>query len=159
MGRRVQIGDIVEIPSAKGFAYAQYTHTKPALGALIRVMPGFYATRPTDFDPIMAGKERFCIFLPLQQAVSRGIFQIVARAGVPRHAQGFPVLRGDGFTDREGRVHDWWIWDGDREWRVASLTPEQRGLSPREVWNDTLLIQRVEEEWTPEQEVARREAK
>ena len=155
----MQSGDVIEVPTARGLAYVQYTHKKPAWGVLIRVLPGFYVTRPSDFERVVAQKERFFVFFPLQQAVSRGIFKVVAHASVPKDAQSFPVLRGDGFTDREGRVHNWWIWDGQREWRVDSLTDEQRRLSPREVWNDTLLIQRIEEEWVPEQEVALREAK
>jgi hypothetical protein len=49
-----------------------------------------------------------------------------------------------------GKVKVWWLWDGEREWQVGELTEEQRGLSFREVWNDTLLIERIESGWTPE---------
>jgi len=45
MPRRVKIGDIIEIPTSKGLAYAQYTHNhkqRPHFGALIRVLDGLF---------------------------------------------------------------------------------------------------------------------
>jgi hypothetical protein len=46
-------------------------------------------------------------------------------------------------------VHDWWLWDGTKQWRIGRLAAEQRKLPVAGVWNDTLLVQRVEEEWLP----------
>jgi hypothetical protein len=42
--KRPRIGDVVEISTPRGLAYAQFTHkhvTPPKFGALIRVAPGF----------------------------------------------------------------------------------------------------------------------
>ena len=52
-------------------------------------------------------------------------------------------------TDK-GEHMDWWIWDGERQSRIEKLTPEQRKLPIRSIWNDTLLVRRFENEWTPE---------
>jgi hypothetical protein len=150
MGKRVKEGDIIEIPTAKGLAYAQYALKNREWGALLRVLPGFHQTRPADFAPLVAQPERFVTFFPLQAAVSRKIFAVVAHADVPARAQVFPLFRAAGFIDRDGKVQDWWLWDGEREWRVGQLTDELRRLPLRSIFNDTLLITRIEEGWTPE---------
>ena len=141
---------MIEIPTARGLAYAQYALKKEQWGALLRVLPGFHQTRPEDFSAIVGRKERFVTFFPLQAAVSRNIFEVVARLEVPEAARTFPLFRAAGFIDRAGLVHDWWLWDGEREWQVGRLTDELRRLPIRGVWNDTLLIERIEEEWAPE---------
>jgi hypothetical protein len=97
-------------------------------------------------------RERFVVFFPLQTALNRSIFSVVAHEELPESAKQFPVFRAAGHIDREGRVHDWWLWDGEREWKVGQLTTEQRQLPLLELWNDTLLIERIEKEWTPEHE-------
>lgn len=143
------IGDLIEIPTARGLAYAQYTHKKEQWGALIRVLPGFHASRPPDLEAVARQEEAFSTFFPLNAAVARGIFKTVGKAAVPPRAQKFPLFRAAGGIDREGRVLNWFLWDGEREWRIDGLTDEQRRLPIRGVWTDLLLIQRIEEGWTP----------
>ena len=143
------MGDVVEIPTKKGLAYAQYTHKNAQWGALIRVLPGFHAARPPDLGPVVAGPERFVTFFPLQQAINRGIFEIVGQAEVPPAARPFPLFRVAGFVDREGRVHDWYLWDGGQDRKIGKLTDEQRKLPILAVWNDTWLVEAIEEGWTP----------
>ena len=152
MAKRVKIGDVIEIPTSRGLAYAQYSHRKPKWGALLRVFPGFYAERPDDFGPVVEGESAFVTFFPLQAAVGRKIFEVVANLPVPERAQEFPVFRDAGFIDREGRVHDWWLWDGEKDWRPDRPIEELRHLPILAVWNDTLLIERIEQEWTPEKD-------
>jgi len=52
------------------------------------------------------------------------------------------------------KVDVWWLWDGQEEWKVGDLTAEQRRLSIRGVWNDTLLRDRLESGWRPETDSA-----
>ena len=68
---------------------------------------------------------------------------------MPSDAADFPLFRAAGFIDREGVIHNWYFWDGKKEWPVEELTDEQYWLPLREVINDTLLIERLEEGWTP----------
>ena len=49
-----------------------------------------------------------------------------------------------------GKVAIWWLWDGEKEWRVGSLDAKQRKLPIRSVWNDTMLIERIDAGWTAE---------
>lgn len=149
MAKRIRIGDVIEIPTAKGLAYAQFSNTHPRYGALLRVLPGFLNSRPSDFLELAQQPETFVTFFPLQAAVGRNIFEIVGNVPVPDFARPFPLFR-TGVEDPETRkVKVWWLWDGKKEWKVGDITTEQRKLPLRGIWNDTLLIERIEEGWTP----------
>jgi ribosomal protein L34E len=70
--RRPRIGDVIEIETPKGLAYAQYTYkhdTPPRYGALLRVLPGLYEARPSDFSDLVQQDERFYVFFPLGSLV------------------------------------------------------------------------------------------
>ena len=149
MRARAKIGAIVEIPTSKGLAYAQYSHKHDQWGALLRVLPELFANRPTNFVDLAAQKENFVTFFPLEAALRRGILRVVSHQEVPDHAKQFPLFRAAGFVDRAGRVHDWYLWDGQKEWKTGSLSAEQLALPIRALWNDTLLIERIEQGWTP----------
>ncbi len=58
-------------------------------------------------------------------------------------------MRKAGWRDGSGRVLNWWLWDGEREWQVEKLTPELESLSLAQIWNDTLLVERIIEGWSP----------
>lgn len=146
---RVKIGDIIEIPTAKGLAYAQFTHKHKMYGALLRVLDELFESRPEYFVALVKRRHRFVTFFPLGAAVNRGIFSVVAHEEVPEEAKKFPTFRS-GLEDRTGGVETWWLWDGEREWRVSTLTPEQRVFPILEVVNDTALVHMIESGWTPE---------
>lgn len=155
MACRVKIGDIIEIPTAKGLAYAQFTHKhqqSPHYGALIRVLDGLFESRPKDFAALVKKRHRFVIFSPLGAAVNRGIFVVVAHEEVPEEARNLPIFRG-GNPDKNGKVETWWLWDGEREWPIGKLTPEQRALPILGTVNDTALIHRIESGWIPRDEI------
>lgn len=149
MGKKVRIGDVIEIPTVKGLAYAQLSHNVKQWGSLLRILPGFHAARPEGFSDLVGQQERFVVFFPLQAAVNRKIFEVVGHEEVPKRSRPLPLFREAGFIDREGRVHDWSLWDGETSRKIGRLDAETRKLPMLEVWNDTLLIQRIEEGWTP----------
>jgi hypothetical protein len=145
-----RIGDIFEIPTAKGLAYAQYTHQHSKLGALIRVFDSLYSSTPSDWGKMVDGPVQFSTFYPLKAAVQRGISRIVAHHQVAEPNRSFPTFRAGIIDPKTRKVSVWWLWDGENEWKIGNLSPEQRKLPIREVWNDTLLVQRIEEGWRPE---------
>jgi len=150
MGKRIKLGDVIEIPTSRGLAYAQYALRKEQWGALIRVLPGFFEKRPPTLCDLVTQKERFVTFFPLQAAVNRRIFEVVENCETPESAKAFPLFRAAGYVDRQGKVHDWWLWDGEREWRIGNLSQAQVKLPIRSVINDTLLIKEIVDEWSPE---------
>ena len=150
MPLKVRIGDIIEIPTSKGLAYAQYAHRVKGFGYLIRILDGVFKTRPGDFSELVNKKHRFVTIFPLGAAVNRGIFNVVVNVDVPEEARDFPLFRAAGATTREGKVIDWWLWDGEKSWRVGHLTPEQYKLPIQSIPGVPVLLEMIEEGWEPE---------
>lgn len=160
MPKRARIGDVVEIPTKRGFAYAHYVLRHEQMGALLRVLPGFFRERPIAFTDVVSQSPCFVTFFPIGAAVHRGIFAVVAHAPVSKADQVLPLFKARGHIDRQGRVHDWWIRDGVREERIGGRLPAKyRSLPEWVIINDTLLIERLEEDWTPELEMKRVESR
>jgi len=148
MPKRAKIGDVIEIPTAKGLAYAQYTHQHAREGGLLRVFKELHAQRPQNFAEIVKGPMRFSVLFPVRVAVWRDIFKVAAREEIAEHNKPFPIFRVTNDLPKE-RASLWWFWDGEKEWRVGAITEEQRHMPLREIPNDTLLIERIESNWTP----------
>lgn len=147
--QKIKIGDVIEIPTAKGFAYAQFSHSHARYGALLRVLDGIFEVRPEDLNKVVNQQEIFMTFFPLQAAVDKKIFEVIGNFLVPEAAMKFPLFRTGVIDPATGKVKVWWLWDGEKEWRVNDITTEQRKLPLRGIWNDTLLIERIEQGWTP----------
>ena len=150
--KRPRIGDVVEISTPRGLAYAQFTHkhdAPPKFGALIRVAPGYYDVRPASFSQIVALQPQFMTFFPLGAACNRRLVTIVANETVPDHAAAFPTFRS-GVRGPDGTVKIWWLWDGTNE-RPGGTRPQAMGSLPsRAIWNDTLLVERIVSGWRSE---------
>jgi hypothetical protein len=149
MKKKVQIGDIIEIKTNKGLAYAQYVLKKEKWGALIRVLEGLFEKRPPHFSKLVENPERFITFFPLGAAVNRGIFEVVSNRRVPERFESFPIFRASGNVLANKSEDNWWLWDGEKEWFIGNLTDDLKKLPLRQVINDTLLIDRIENNWTP----------
>ena len=146
----LKIGDVIEIKTRNGLAYAQYTHKHKQYGALLRVFSVISDSRPVDFEFLVMDEPWFMCFFPLSAAVKKEIVSVVANVAITLEAKRFPVFRSGVVDSSTGKVANWWLWDGENEWMVGSLTAEQRRLSIRGVWNDTFLIERIESGWSPE---------
>lgn len=145
---RPKIGDVIEIPVGTGLGYAQYTHKHATYGALLRVLPQVFETRPADFSWVAAAVPQFLTFFPLGAACSRGIVQVVGAQPLSPDAQVFPLFRCSAGIENEKR--SWWLWDGSKEWRIGDLKPGMEALPLRGVINDTLLVERIKEGWRHE---------
>ncbi|MBX4868174.1 hypothetical protein HJA87_10395 [Rhizobium bangladeshense] len=141
---------IVEINTAKGQAYAHYVHQHKQYGALLRVFGKHFDARPDTFTELVRNRPVFMCFFPLGAAVNRRIVSIVDNVALPSDAKKFPMFRAGVVDPATRKVSVWWLWDGEKEWRIGQLTAEQRQLSIRGVWNDALLVKRIECGWTPE---------
>ncbi|WP_304589925.1 hypothetical protein [Burkholderia anthina] len=146
----IKSGDIFSIKTSKGNAYFQFVDKLPVMGSLIRVLPGTHVEQPSDWDALVSSESNFWIFFPVAAAKKQGIVEKVAHCPLPEHAKKPPVFRAGVADPSTGKVETWWFWDGEKEWRVGAITEEQRKLPIRGSWNDTLLIQRIEEGWLPE---------
>jgi hypothetical protein len=120
------------------------------MGALIRVFDQLYPAKPENLEPIVEGPVRFSTFFPLKAAIHQDIYKIVANYDVSESNRAFPIFRTGIVDPKTKKVLVWWLWDGEKEWKIGELTPEQRKLPIRGVWNVAMLVQRIEEDWRPE---------
>jgi hypothetical protein len=151
--RPARIGDVIEIPTARGLAYAQLTHKAPIYGHLIRVVEGIWQTRPQHLDEVVNAATRFFIFFPVAAAINQKIVSLAGNLNVPPQYADFPLMRKAGLEPPGGGNVDWWLWDGKEDWRIGALTPEQCRLSIAQVVNDTALIQMIDSDWHPETDI------
>jgi len=150
--KRRKIGDIIEIKTPKGLVYAQYTHEeKRFCGPLIRILPGFYEKRPDDFKSIVEQKEKYFVFFPFDFYLKDGDVEIVGNEELPERVKPFPLMKAMGATSREGKVLNWWLFDGTESYFVGEeLTEEQKKLPTEGIIPKWLLIARIVEDWKPE---------
>lgn len=150
----LKIGDVVEVKTSRGFSYLHYTHKHRQYGALLRAFAGFHDTRPSALPELMARPAAFQCFFPLRAALDQGIVSVVGNVELSASEKNFPTFRAGVMNPATRKVDVWWLWNGQEEWKVGDLTAEQRRLSIRGVWNDTLLRDRLESEWWPETDSA-----
>jgi len=148
---RPKIGDVIEIVTRQGLRYAQFIHKHPRYSQLIRAIEGTHPSRPRDLGALAGGQTKFVTFFPLGSAVHQGLVTIVGNQPIPSELQTFPLFRAPVNRDpRTGVGFNWWLWDGEKEWPVGDLTPEQWKLPLRGIWNYTYLIEKLEAVWSAE---------
>lgn len=148
MGSKPRIGDVYELATSGGLRYLQYHARARREGPLLKVLPGFHLERPTDLGAITASEPEFYVFYPLERATRLGLLLRVAHFEIsdPR----IPLMRTPGLPDPvSGKTSEWWLYDGEREWRVGPLTDELRELSIAEIWSHDVLVDRLTSGWTP----------
>jgi len=146
--KRLKIGDIVEITTSKGIAYAQYTHQHPIYGSLVRVFDKLYEIPPLNQEDIVNNEIQFSTFIPLKAAIKQKIFNIFTNLDITEQLKIFPKFKAGIVDPSTERVEVWWLWDGENEEKVGTLNSEQKKYPLREVCNDTLLVERIESKWT-----------
>ena len=75
--KKPKLGDILEIPTAKGLAYAQYTHEHAQFGSVLRVFDTLFESRPDNFTSLVTGPVRFSTLFPLPASVKNGIVNVI----------------------------------------------------------------------------------
>jgi hypothetical protein len=87
---------------------------------------------------------------PLGAAVARRLVRIAGKVAVLEWPKPFPLLRGGIVNPATKKVDVWWLFDGERSWRVGEISDEQRKLSISGTINDTLLREGIEQGYRPE---------
>lgn len=121
------------------------------MGHLIRVLPSTYPERPSGLSRIAQRKESFFTFFPLAAAYKQQIVECVGNFPIPLGSGKPEFLRQALSIQKGGKVLNWRIINmGTGEVEVVDvLTDNQKLLSLRESWNDTLLIERICDNWLP----------
>lgn len=142
----IKIGAIVEIRTAAGLAYAQYTNHHPSYGEVVRILPGLHEQRPDDFAWLVQSEGGTHVLLPLKKAVGRdgAPLAVVGWQPVPPSQKRFPTFRM-AVRDRQGNIVYWWLWDGAMIWHQKELSSDQQQLPFRAVLSLDELIKQVQE--------------
>jgi hypothetical protein len=149
--KRARQGDIIEVKTSRGLAYAQYCAKHPKYGDAIRVLPGFFHARPKDWRALLS-QEGYFTFYPVGAAVSQGLVELVASLPVPAGHELPSTYRRAGWRTPEGKVTAWLICDGAKEVLRTELTADEKRLFIAAIWNHEFLVERLVAEWRPEQE-------
>jgi hypothetical protein len=153
------IGDIFEIKTPAGLAYVQYTHPGGDMGALVRVLPGLFSVRPTNFAELSKERELYFVFYTLSYALRDHQTEVVSHQPIPEWAQPYLLMRWPGGRDQSGKEVAWKIIKASDPLTLEShlrtpitraLTPEQEKLSIHHVWPHPVMVREIARGWTPE---------
>ena len=103
-----------------------------------------------DIETLIECDTNFWIFFPVSAALKKNVIMRVGNYYIPKHSRQPPVFRTGVVDPGTRKVETWWFWSGEKEWKVGQITEAQRKMPIRGTWNDTLLIQRINEGWLPE---------
>lgn len=142
----IKLGNIFEIETPKGNAYLHFIHKDKEIGDLVRVLSGLHKERPIDFEELASQQEQYMVYFPLATANKKAIVENVGYYPVgnlkkPKYMRTKHYVKGD--------FLGWHIVDTDTWQRqlAKTLTLEQKQMSPWGVWNDTLLIENLVNNW------------
>lgn len=153
----IKIGSIIEIPTSKGFAYAQYTHTHKVYGCLIRVMKGLYDTPQTDLNMLANKVTLFSMFFPLGIAIRRKDAKLIGHQPVPDFAEKFPFFKSVTLIPRTDTVAYWTLWDGEKSWQKPQLSEEEKDYQLLGIASLDTLVSRIERQWIPRMYLSEKE--
>ena len=148
--KRAKPGDIIEVRTPRGLAYVHYTARHPEYGDAIRVLPGFFETRPESWSTLVA-QEGYFTFYAVSAAVSQGLVEIAAHQPIPSGRELPSKSRRYGWVTPAGEVKTWLINDGTHDVMRTELSEEERRLFIASMWNHAFLVERLVAEWHPGQ--------
>lgn len=156
---KATVGDIFEIKTPAALAYIQYTHPGADMGALVRVLPGLFSTRPTDFAELAKQRELYFVFYTLKSALRNHQTEIVSHQPIPEWVRAYPLMRWPGASDPSGKTVAWKIVEASdpltleshrRTPIIRTPTPEQEKLSIYLLRPHPSMVREIARGWTPE---------
>lgn len=155
MAKRIKIGDILEIKTSKGYAYMQYTHKDiGTMGSLVRVFNGIYDKQLEELDILKDKDVQFITFFPLQFALNKGIVNYLGNMELRDEFRVFPIFKSMLGQDlKTNKAKSWNIWEDGKVVNIiySPLSKEEKMIPNYGVINDTMLIYKIETNFTEEQ--------
>lgn len=146
---KFELGDIFEIETSKGKGYFQCVHSDELRGELIKVFNHLFLNKPENIENILFDYDFYYLGFPLESAYRKKIVQKVGYMSLPKNFKIPKYMRSKYVV--KGEFIGWHIINTQTLKRklVSDLTEDQRQLSEYGIANDTFLINRLEEGWTP----------
>ncbi len=146
MTKKLELGDIFELETKKGLAYLQYVKEPKDQNEIekVRIFYDLHNKRPSQLKDTICGEFFFLSFI-LKSAFKEGIVKKIGNISIPNDLT-FPSFMRTEHLFKD----DWWQIVNVKTWEresIENLTDEQKKLSPWGTWNDTLLIENLENGW------------
>lgn len=145
MAKRVKNGDVISIPTSKGFGIAQITHKNEKYGHLIRVFT-ILSSEKDKFQPsIIHGALAFSTFFPVQACINEGLVSLVGNFMVDPKHEIFPIFQCP-FPDLGIKTKNVsWLWDGQQSIKNdRPFTKSEEQYPKRSILTFLLLVERIE---------------
>lgn len=123
--KKLQIGDIFEIKTELGLSYGQLTHRHPTHTDVLRIFRPKFKQRPHDVSLVTKQDVEFTVLCPVSFGFRTKTLERVGHAPVAPELQAFPKFRNSNRSPEHPEIDDWWIWDGEKETRVGTLSSEE----------------------------------
>lgn len=140
-----------EIKTSKGKKYLQYVFANKTIGEMLRVFPQQYSEDFGDVSSIIKSQDYYFVHFPLKATLKQEIVQFVDNFSIPSEVK-LPDQMRARKVDKDGNFVSLQIVDYSTLQRtnIKELSSSDKKLSPWGTWNDTLLVERIEEGWKPE---------
>jgi len=143
---KLNSGDTFRIKTKRGYFFLQYFETTEAI-EYVRVLAPVSRDGNITQEEIDK-KERWIVGFPVKAATHKkiieriGNFQIPKNFAIPQYARSMHNIRGEHLG---WHIVDRYSWH--RQFKPV-LNEEELKLSPWGIWNATLLIDRLENDWS-----------
>lgn len=146
--KRARIGDVIEIKTPNGLAYAIFVGTHPIYNDSIFVLNGLHKERPGDFSKATSGTGYYA-FYPLRSSVARGLTECVHTMPLPPGIEVPKKLRRAGVRSQSGQILTWVLEGDGPEVLRKELTATEKELPIALVWGHESLVSRLAIQWSP----------
>lgn len=149
--KKIKIGDVFSISTKFGNVLFQFVSETQNNCDLIRILPGFYKSSDMNYQDAVNLKERYFLHFPVQAALNRKLIELIGNYCIPEQVRIPRHFRAKNVHPKSGKV-SWYIREENKNMmkHVDKLTDEIIAMSDWCVWNDTLLRERLEENWSLE---------
>lgn len=125
--KKLILGDILEVRTAKGLAYLQVALRNATFGEFVRILPGIFSERPGDLEMLAKKDATFSTFFPASYATGEGLLEKIGHADVPENDQVLPLMRMGVDRDGSGSILSWSLFDGEKQ-VAAKMAEDEREL-------------------------------
>jgi|TARA_B110000967_G_C18705024_1_gene469784 hypothetical protein len=146
---RIKEGDVFELETKKGFTYLHYITKDDSLGELIRVLDIVFLKPISDIQELLDIDEKYYVFFPLAVANRKKIIKKVGNINSEKYNKP-SFMKEKHYIGKDFKGWDIVNTDTWQRQFVKKLNTKQKMLSPWGILNDTLLIERIENDWTLE---------
>ncbi|MGS2765287.1 hypothetical protein [Sinomicrobium sp. M5D2P9] len=143
--KKLELGDVFEIKTSKGKGYLQCVKLPKDTSEVekIKVFSDLYRQKPEIAEVVISEKFYYVDF-PLIAAYKNEIVEFIENVPLPEDFSCPRYYRTEHMFGSGWQIVDSETWERKS---VEVLNSEQKKLSPWGVWNDTLLIENLEDNW------------